>query len=152
MRVRAAPACAHFALVGGVHGRHAEACRQDAIEGGRGAAALDVAEHRRARLVAGARLDLPLEALADSAEAHVAELVLGVTVSIEPSCGRAPPPPRRSRRSARASAGAESGGIPRRCRTGARDQDHAGAAGDPEVERDPAGVAAHPLDDHHAVV
>ena len=32
------------------------------------------------------------------------------------------------------------------------DQDHVGAAGDPGVERDPAGVAAHHLDDHDAVV
>ena len=32
------------------------------------------------------------------------------------------------------------------------DQDHVGAAGEPGVERDPARVAAHHLDDHHAVV
>ena len=32
------------------------------------------------------------------------------------------------------------------------DQDHVGAAGDPGVQRDPAGVPAHHLDDHDAVV
>ncbi len=32
------------------------------------------------------------------------------------------------------------------------DQDHVGAAGDPGVQRDPARVAAHHLDDEHAVV
>ena len=32
------------------------------------------------------------------------------------------------------------------------DQDHVGAAGEPRVEGDPAGVAAHHLDDHHPVV
>ena len=32
------------------------------------------------------------------------------------------------------------------------DQDHVGAAGDAGVDRDPARVAAHHLDDHHAVV
>ena len=32
------------------------------------------------------------------------------------------------------------------------DQDHAGAAGQPGVQRDPAGVATHHLHDHHAVV
>ena len=32
------------------------------------------------------------------------------------------------------------------------DQDHVGAAGEPGVERDPAGVAAHHLDHHHPVV
>ena len=32
------------------------------------------------------------------------------------------------------------------------DQDHVGAAGDPGVERDPADVPAHHLDDHDAVV
>ena len=33
-----------------------------------------------------------------------------------------------------------------------RDQDHVGAAGEPGVEGDPAGVAAHHLDDQHPVV
>ena len=33
-----------------------------------------------------------------------------------------------------------------------RDQDDVGAAGDARVERDPAGVAAHHLDDHDPVV
>ena len=32
------------------------------------------------------------------------------------------------------------------------DEDHVGAAGEPRVQRDPAGVAAHHLDDHDAVV
>ena len=33
-----------------------------------------------------------------------------------------------------------------------RDQDHVGAAGDSGMQRDPAGVAAHHFDDHHAAM
>ena len=64
-----------LALVGGVDRVHAEAGREHAVVRGRGAAALDVAEDRRPGLVAGALLDLPLEPVADAAEAHVAERV-----------------------------------------------------------------------------
>ena len=53
-----------------------EARGEHAVERRRRAAALDVAEHRRARLEAGALLDLALEPLADPAEPRVAELVL----------------------------------------------------------------------------
>src|SRR6185437_13319625 len=51
----------------------AEAGRQHAVERGRRAAALDVAEHGRPRLLSGAPLDLALEPVGDAAEADVAE-------------------------------------------------------------------------------
>src|SRR3954462_12055648 len=64
-----------LALVDHVGGLHAEAGGEDAVEGGRSAAALDVAEDRDAGLVAGLRLDQVRELLPDAAQAHVAELV-----------------------------------------------------------------------------
>ena len=64
------------ALVGGVDGGHSERRGQHAVEGGRRAAALGVPEHGRARLVAGAPLDLALEPLSDAAQPGMAELVL----------------------------------------------------------------------------
>ena len=63
-------------LVRGVHRGEPEAGGQHAVERGRRAAALDVAEHGGARLEAGALLDLALEPLPDPAEPRVAELVL----------------------------------------------------------------------------
>src|SRR5262249_57733994 len=55
----------------------AEAQAEDAVARSRRPAALDVAEHGRARLRAGARLDLPRDGLADRAvlDARVAEVV-----------------------------------------------------------------------------
>ena len=51
----------------------AEAGGEDAVEGGRGAAALDVAEDGGPGLFAGAPLDLALQPVADPAQAGVAE-------------------------------------------------------------------------------
>src|SRR4029077_5425101 len=48
--------------------------------GGRGAAALDVAEHRGPRLFAGPPLDLSLQPVPDPAQADVAEGVVLVVV------------------------------------------------------------------------
>src|SRR5256885_7935481 len=58
-----------------VGGLHPEAGGEDAIEGGRGSAALDVTEDGDPGLVAGLRLDEVGELLTDAAEADVAELV-----------------------------------------------------------------------------
>ena len=63
------------ARVDEVRGLEAEPGRQHAVARGRRAAALDVAEHRHARLEAGALLDLAGELAADAAEDDVAELV-----------------------------------------------------------------------------
>ena len=66
--------------LGGVDRVQAEAGGEDTVEGGRGAAALDVAEHGRPRLFAGAALDLALQPVADPAQAHVAEGVAPIAV------------------------------------------------------------------------
>ncbi|EGJ74632.1 putative 6-phosphofructokinase [Streptomyces sp. Tu6071] len=75
--VRAAQ-CRHVAevaAVGGLDGVPAEARGEDAVVGGGGAAALDVAEDDRAGLLAEARFEFVGERGADAAEALVAELV-----------------------------------------------------------------------------
>ena len=142
------------AVVGGVDRVQAEAGREHPVEGGRGAAALDVAEHRRARLLAGAALDLALEPVGDAAEADVAEGVelVAVAASGMPPFGSAP--------SATTMIGAK--WLSKRRPTSSQtrsmsnwllgDQDHVGAAGEAGVEGDPAGVAAHHLDDQDPVV
>src|SRR3712207_5994139 len=63
-------------VLDGLGGPQAVAGREDAVEGRRGAAALQVSEDDVARVYAGALLELPGQALADAAEPHVAELVL----------------------------------------------------------------------------
>ena len=98
------------------------------------------------------------ELLADAAEADVAELVGG-------RASWRPPPLARLVRELVALADDDDREVfPRACRRSISsqrlldrdrllgDQDHVGAAGDPAHDRDPAGVAAHHLDDHHAVV
>src|SRR5918999_1368493 len=52
-----------------------EASREDPVAWGGGAAALHVSEHRDARLVAGALLDVACERLADAPQSDVSELV-----------------------------------------------------------------------------
>ena len=63
------------ARVDEVGGLEPVARREHAVARGRCAAALDVAEHGHARLVARAVLDLARELAADAAENDVAELV-----------------------------------------------------------------------------
>ena len=134
----------------GVHRGDAEACGEHAIERHRRASALDVTEDRHARLVSGPPLDLALERHADPAEPGVAEGVGGSVSSricSVPSRGVAPSAtttieklrPRSWRR--------------RRCMHTSLDveralgnEDRVGAARDPGVRGDPAGVAAHHLD------
>ena len=58
-----------------VGGLQPVAGREHAVARGRGAAALDVAEHRHPGLVAGSILDLRRELFADAAEDDVPELV-----------------------------------------------------------------------------
>src|SRR5690242_12074696 len=67
---------APLALVCRVDRVQAEPGGQHTVEGRGGAAALDVTEDRRACLVAGPLLDLPLEPLRDPTEANVTERVL----------------------------------------------------------------------------
>ena len=123
------------------------------------AASLNVAEHGDARLVAGAILDLAGELRADTAEDDVAELVgrtrlagdqrllargVGELVALADDDDRevlARLVPLLEQRACL---------LDRHRLLG--DQDHVRAARDAGVHRDPAGVAAHHLDDHHAVV
>jgi hypothetical protein len=74
--------------VGGVDRRQAQPRGEHPVEGGRRAAALDVAEHRRPRVEAGALADLAFEQLADAAEPLVAELVLAAPQAANARLGR----------------------------------------------------------------
>ena len=82
----------NVAVGDGVDRVQAETRGQPAVERGRRAAALDVAEHGGPRLVTGARLELTLQQLADAAEPLVAEGVLltAVARSACPPSGSAP--------------------------------------------------------------
>ncbi len=131
----------------------AEAGGQPAVPRGRGAAALHVAEHRGARLLAGALLDLRGQPLADAAEADVAEgvdlLVEQDLVALLRGCALGDHDDRRV-------LGLEAGLDPVADLLDVvlllGDEDDVGAAGDAGVQRDPASVPAHDLDDQHPVV
>ena len=112
-----------------------------------------MAEHQRARLLAGAELDGARHLCRDPAEP-----VHGPHSSALHQLDRAIAGPRTLRDHDDAEA-------PTRLLTGADlvahlldvewdlgDQDHVRAAGQPAVERDPSGVASHQLDHHDAVV
>src|SRR6266496_3783337 len=66
---------AEVAAADGVDGMQPEPGGQHAVEGGGRTTTLDVAEHGRARLLAGALLDLRRQPVADAAEANVPERV-----------------------------------------------------------------------------
>ena len=124
-----------------------------------GPAALHVAEHRDACLVAGALLDLPRELAADTAELHVAELIgLAGLLADEPALAGlvgelvalADDDDREVEPTLVAPADLGAGLLDGDRVLG--DQDHVGAARDSAHHGDPAGVPPHHLDDHHAVV
>ncbi len=113
-----------------------------------------MAEHRGAGLESGALLDLALEALADATQAGVPELVGAAVVGLELAAGG-----RRAlgddddREVAPALVAAAQ--QPRdlvHVERALGDQDHVGPAGHARMQRDPARVAAHHLDDQHPVV
>ena len=114
-------------------------------------APLDVAEHDRPRVQAGHVLDPVGQRLAhpDLGEQAVAELVgrdlsvvgLQLDALADHDDGVAP-----------ARAGPGCARRPPRRRRALGDEDLVGPAGEPRVERDPAGVAAHDLDDDDPVV
>ena len=133
----------------------AEARAEHAVVGQRRAAALDVAEDRHARLVAGALLDRLLERHRDAAQAHVAERVggaaeLGDDVAVRGRRALGDDDDRERRRPwwrrwmSRQTSSMSNG------RSGTRITSAPPAM--PGVGGDPARVAAHHLDDDHAVV
>jgi hypothetical protein len=115
-----------------------------------------VAEHGRPRLESGALLDLALQPLADPAQPHVTELVLGPVAADR--LHRALPRLRALGHDhdrevapalvAPAHEPADLVDVERAL----GDQDDVGPAGHPRPQRDPARVAAHHLDDQVAVV
>src|SRR5439155_21534082 len=127
--------------------------RKHAVAGSGGAAALYVAENGDAGLEAGALLDLATEDLADAAvcKRHVPELVDLARVLEARQLAAFADHDDREVLAARMPAAdpvcdlLEVDGL-------LGDQDHVRAAGDTARDRDPAGVAAHHLDHHDAVV
>ena len=132
---------------------HAEPGGQNPVERGRRAAALDVAEHRAARLLAGPLLDLLGQQLADTAQPDVAERVEPLAADLASAVGRV--------RALRDHHDRRVPGLEPVLHVGAdlldavrllRDQDDVCAARQAGVQRDPAGAAPHHLDDQRAVV
>src|SRR5579862_9726115 len=127
--------------------------REHAVARRRRAAALNVAQDRDPRLEAGPLLDLAAEQLADAAlgQRRVTELVPLARVLEAGQLAAFADDDDREVLAARVAAAdavrdlVEVDGL-------LRDEDHVGAAGDAAHDGDPAGVAAHHLDDHHAVV
>src|SRR5215208_1227132 len=141
-------------LVRRVDRSHTETCGQHTVVRRRGPAALDVAEHDGARLKPRARLELVLEALPDPAKAKMSELI-GPALrhlhraghgggTLRHDHDREEPPSRM--------AAADQPADLVDVEWLLRDQDHISAPGQSRVKSDPAGVAPHHLDDHHAVV
>ena len=136
-----------------VGGLEAEAQSEDAVACGGRAAALDVAEHRRARLHARALLDLLRNRFADGAvlDAHVAELV---DLAFVGDAGQLGALARDDHREVLAASLAPLDGSGDRVVVDRLlgDEDVVGAARDPREQRDPAGVAPHRLDDDDPAV
>src|SRR5215471_21364055 len=145
---------AERAVVHRVDGVDPEPRRQHPVECRWGAAALDVPEHRGPRLLAGALLDLVGEDLPDPTEADMAERVEPlvrqgqVVFLLRPrALGD-----HDQRRVAVLEPVFHVRADPLHAERPFRDQDHVGAAGHPRVQRDPAGVPPHHLDDQRAVM
>src|SRR5918993_1885957 len=144
---------APLAVLDGFGGAQTVAGREDAVVGGGGAAALQVPEDDVAGVYSGALLQFAGQALADAAEAHVAELVLLAGLGHEVLAERyafgdgddAP---------AVALLGAllEEVGYGVEVRFHFRDQRHVRGGGDACAPRDPTGVAAHDLHDQYPLV
>src|SRR5205085_11268786 len=126
---------------------------EHAVARSRGAAPLDVAEHRDPSLEAGALLDLAGERVADAAlgEPYMAELVLLALVGEPLELVALRDDDDREVLAALVAAADVVAGLVDRDRL-LGNHDHVGAAGDPAHDHDPARVAAHHLDDHDAVV
>src|SRR6266581_1481140 len=140
---------AELALGDEPHRRRAEPQAQQAIEGRGAAAALQVTEHQRARLLAGQLRDRVRHLVTDPAEA----LVLRIDERHRPALGR---------RALRHDDDAEMAALLltpadlvaylRDVERDLGDEDDVGRARDSRVQRDPPGVAAHHFDHHHALV
>ena len=142
------------AVVRRVDRRQTQACREHAVERGRGAAPLDVTEHGGPRLEPGPRLDLVFELDADSAQPRVAELVELALGDHHRALLRSRPLGRHHDRevpAARVTAADQPAHLVD-VEGNLRDQDHVGTPGDARVQRDPARVAAHHFDDKDPVM
>src|SRR6476469_1135331 len=144
---------AEVAVLHRVRRVQAEAGGEDAVVRGRGAATLDVPEHDRTRLLAGARRDLLGEPLADAAETDMAERVLlaGQQLLLA-ALGQRALGDHDDRRVLTLEPPLDPVDDLVDVEVPLRHQDHVRAAGEAGVQRDPAGVAAHDLDDQGAVV
>jgi hypothetical protein len=139
--------------VHGVGRVQAEAGGEHAVVGRRRAAALDVPEHGRPGLLAGAPLDLVAEQLPDAAQADVAERVeLPRTGRHAALLGHRALGDDEDRRELAGEAGLDVLADLVDVEGPLGDEDDVGAAGQAGVQRDPAGVAAHDLDDERPVV
>src|SRR5690606_8792597 len=126
---------------------------QHPVEGGRRTAALHVAQDHRAGFLAGARLDLFGEALADAAEADVAEGVAFRAGQGELALLRVGAlGDHDDRRVVGLEAAFDVGDDLVDVEWALGDQDDVGAGRHARVQRNPARVAAHDLDDQGTVV
>ena len=139
-----------------VHRRHAEPRGEHAVEGDGRAAALDVAEDRargsHSRCAARSRRSSAAPMPPSRAWPNASRCVARASAA-RPSIGVAPSETTTIEKVRAARVAAPQLLADLLDVEGALgDEDRVGAAGDPGVGRDPAGVAAHHLDDHHAVV
>src|SRR5581483_11212785 len=146
---------AELAFVHHVNGADAVARGQHAVEGAGRAAALDVPQHHGAALESGAALQLPGQHNADAAQPDVAELVAAQVlddgsavfhVHVGGKLGAFGHHHDAEVAPARVTAAQALGDL-FDVKGALGNQDDVGAAGDPAVHGDPAGVAAHDL--HH---
>jgi hypothetical protein len=138
----------------GVDGVQAEARGEPAVERRGRAATLDVTQHHGPRLGAGALLDLGGHPVADATQAHVPE-----RVDVTRHQGHVAPLTRHralghddDRRVLRLEARRDQVADLLDVERHLGDQDDVRAAGHPGVQRDPARVPPHHLDDQRAVV
>src|SRR6266536_4287507 len=127
---------------------HPEAGREDPVEGGGRATALDVAEHGAAGLLPGALLDLVRETLPDAAQPDVPELIQLLIGEFQIGLrGMRPLRDHYDRRVPGLEPALHVRDNLVYLERPLRNQYHIGPARQPGVQGDPTGVPAHDLDD-----
>ena len=151
-RRRAAPPCGRTARSDEVGGQQAVARREDAVVGRRRAAALDVPE-RVTRVSKPVRSSISRRERSPTPPSRTCPNSSPSSASRRRRLGQLSPRPRpRWRSPCRARGGAGSRRTHRSTTSGARGSGSMSAPPAMPGDGDPAGVAAHHLDDHHAVV